>query len=308
MNTRKHQQIESALARIRVFQRDPVYADKQYAIQQNIIFLEAVQSLPRYLRWLFTVAPKLDGSQLLELTDFPVPEWDIVMHERLIAMQRRKRPGLITPLVTAITDYIKNEDRDLILADLGAGGMEVDRQVISWAINQKLSHRLTIVAVDKSPTTRRIAYANLQNIAREAEVIETGEITADDLNRLQAGAKKNVLVVMCTNDIFDMSNKFPSKCLDLVYHSLFRHHLDQVEQGKLENTIQTISKRHFEFDGYKSWPHGFIQSLFAWTSPVFLNGTIISMARYRTRNEISRESGGISYYANTSHYLRKLQS
>ncbi len=307
MSTRK-QQIERALARLRVFQKDPAYTDKQYAVQANITFLEAARSLLRYLWWLFKVAPKLDGSRLLELTDFPVEEWDVAMHERLIEMQKRKRPGLVTPLVNAITEYTKKESRDLIIANLGAGGMEVDRQVAEWALKENSQHTLTIVGVDKSSITRRIADRNLKGLADRVEMVETGELTATKLGEIQKETTKKVLIVMCTNDIFGLDKKFGKDYFDLVYHSLFRHHLTPTQQIDLDRTVGAISKKHFEFDGYKSWPHGLIQSLFAWTSPVFLNGTIISMARYRAKDEISREGGDISYYDITSHYLRRLQS
>lgn len=301
----RNEVIDSAIKRLRAFALKNTDDKRAYAIEANIAFLEAARSIPRYFWWLFRVAPKLDGSRLLELTDFPVEEWDVAMHERLIEMQKRKRPGLIAPLVGAITEYVQKESHDLVIADLGAGGMEVDRQVAEWALKTNYPHTFTIVAVDKSPITRRIADKNLKELANDVEIIETSELSMNELQQMRKNATKKILVVMCTNDIFALDRQFPSKYFDLVYHSLFRHHLNLAEQEKLDHTIQTISKRHFEFDGYKSWPHGFIQSMFAWTSPVFLNGTIISMARYKTKIQASQESGEVSYYTNTAHYLRK---
>ncbi|MHB8710084.1 MAG: hypothetical protein ACYC6X_00860 [Minisyncoccota bacterium] len=298
-------EINAVLEKLAEFEAENIDDRKTYAIRENITFMKATRSLSRYLWWLFTVAPKLDGSRLLELTDFPVEEWDVAMHERLIELQKRKQPGLIAPLVSAITEYVQKESRDLIIADLGAGGMEVDRQVIEWTLRAEHPHALTIVAVDKSPVTRRIAGKNLKELADDVEIVETGELSMNELKQMRKNATKKILIVMCTNDIFNLDQKFEPHYFDLVYHSLFRHHLNAAEQDKLDRMIQTIGKRHFEFDGYKSWPHGLIQSLFAWTSPVFLNGTIISMARYKTRTDASQESGDISYYANTAHYLRK---
>lgn len=303
--TKRRQQIEDALMRLKEFQSHPAYSDKQYAIHANIAFLEATRSIPKYLWWLFMVAPKLDDSRLLELTDFPVEEWDVAMHERLIELQKRKQPGLVAPLVSAIIEYIQKESRDLIITNLGAGGMEVDRQVAEWALKTNHLHTLTIVAVDKSPITRKIADKNLKALASDVEIIKTGELTASSLDQMRKNTTKKILIVMCTNDIFELDQKFPVQYFDLVYHSLFRHHLNPSEQQKLDRTIQTIGKKHLEFDGYRSWLHGLIQSLFAWTSPVFLNGTIISMARYKTKDEAGQESGGVSYYTNTAHYLRK---
>jgi hypothetical protein len=298
-------QIQQALAKLEAFKRDPAYASQQYAIDANLAFLKAAQSLPRYLWWLFTVAPRLDGSRLLELTDFPVEEWDIEMHTSLIEMQKRKNPGLITPLVSAIRDYIKTEDRDLVIANLGAGGMEVDRQVVEWALNTNHPHRLTIVAVDKSPITRKIADKNLKEFADKAEIVEVGEITAEDLKRMRENAQKQILIVMCTNDIFDLPKAFPEKYFDLMYHSLFLHHLNSSQQQAIEQVMKSLSKTCYEFDGYRHWPLGFVQSMFSWASPVFLNGTIISMARYITKEDIVQKAGKLSYYNNTAHYLRR---
>lgn len=297
--------IDSALKKLRVFAMEDTDERRAYAIRENIVFLEAARSPLQYLWWLFRVAPKLDGSRLLELTDFPVEEWDIAMHERLIELQKRKQPGLITPLVNAITRYIQKESRDLIITNLGAGGMEVDRQVAEWALKSNHQHTLTIVAVDKSPITRRIADKNLKELSHSIKIIETGELSVAELEQLRKQTAEKILIVMCTNDIFKLDTHFPPNYFDLVYHSLFRHHLNPDEQKRLDQTIQAIGKDHFEFDGYKSWAHGFIQSLFAWTSPVFLNGTIISMARYKTKPEAGKESGIVSYYGNTAHYLRK---
>lgn len=301
----RKEEIDAALKKLAVFEAENSDESKAYAIRENIAFMKAARSLPRYLWWLFTIAPKLDGSRLLELTDFPVEEWDIAMHERLIELQKRERPGLIAPLANAITEYMRKEQRDLIIADLGAGGMEVDRQVAEWALKTNHPYALTIVAVDKSPITRRIADKNLRGLASGAEIIETGELSMGELERMRKDATKKILIVMCTNDIFDLDRKFHPQYFDLVYHSLFRHHLNAIEQEKLDRVIQAIGKNHFEFDGYKSWMHGIIQSLFAWTSPIFLNGTIISMARYKTKAKASQGSGDVSYYTNTAHYLRK---
>ena len=301
----RRQQIEKALAQLECFRADPAYANKGYALDANSTFLRAARSLPSYLWWLFSVAPSLDGSRLLELTDFPVEEWDIAMHERLIALQKRKRPGLIAPLVGAITEYLQKESRDVVMANLGAGGMEVDRQVARWALQTGYPYALTIVAVDKSPITRRLAEKNLKELTGSVEVVETGDLTQAGLEKLRKDAKKKVLIVMCTNDIFALEQKFQPRYFDLVYHSLFRHHLSLPEREKLDETVAALAKGHLEFDGYKSIPHAVIQSLFAWSSPVFLNGTIISLLRYQMKSQVTanREAETVLYYGNTAHYL-----
>lgn len=131
----RNEVIDSILEQLRTLEAENTDARRAYAIRENRAFLKAARSWPGYLRWLVMVAPKLDGSRLLELTDFPVAEWDVAMHQRLMELQKRQWPGLVAPLVSAIAEYVKEESRELVILDLGAGGMEVDKQVAGWALN-----------------------------------------------------------------------------------------------------------------------------------------------------------------------------
>src|SRR3989344_7267913 len=109
MSQTRSQKIEEIISKLQSFRSDLAWSGQIYAIDENIVFLEAAKSFPRFLRWVLGKMGRIDGSRLLELTDFPVPEWDIKMHERLIEIQRRKRPGLIEPIVSAIVDFVKTE-------------------------------------------------------------------------------------------------------------------------------------------------------------------------------------------------------
>ena len=284
--SQRRQEIEEALAQLGDFKSNSAYADKRYAIDANIGFLKAARSIPKFFSWLLTVAPKLDGSQLLELTDFPIEEWDIKMHGRLIEMQKREQPGLIAPLVKSIIAHLERESREMFIADLGAGGMELDRQIIEWAVKSKHLHALTIIAIDKSPTTRRIAEENLQSLKNEIVLVEVGDVTFSEIQRMRQEAQKKILVVMCTNNIFELKKKFQPQCLDLAYHSLFRHHLTLPQQKDLDEVCNTISKRYMELDGFKSWMVVIPQIIVGWNHPHFLNGEIFSNLRFRTKKEI----------------------
>jgi hypothetical protein len=302
--------IDSALKKLRAIEAGNTDQERAYAIRESIIFLEAARSFPRYLWWLFFIAPKLDGPRLLELTDFPVEEWDVAMHERLIALQRRKQPGLVTPLVSAITEYIQKESRDLVVVDLGAGGMEVDRQVAEWAVKTDIEHKLTIISVDKSSTTRGIAEKNLRDLANDVEIFETGELTGNELENLRHRATKKILIVMCTNDIFELDQKFGPKYFDLVYHSLFRHHLNESERQELDDTIHVIGKRHFEFDGYKSWLVMLPQTIVGWNYPNFLNAELFSNLRFKEKRNIlarAQAKGDVSFFGVSGFYLLKFR-
>ncbi len=298
--------IEKALEKLEQFKSDPAYTDKRYAIDANIEFLRATRSFPQYVWWLVATAPKLDGAKLLELTDFPVEEWDIAMHTRLIEMERQPRPGLITPLVNAITRYIDVQKRDLVIANFGAGGMEVDRQVAQWAIGRAHPFKVTIVAVDNSPITRKIARKNLESLGADVAIVETGKVTEKDIAELRAKTPQKVLIVMCTNDIFDLESSFSPAYFDVVYHSLFRHHLAPHQQKRLDEVIVALSKRHFEFDGFKYWPVVIAQTIVGWSNPNFLNGEIFSNLRFHSKRDrvaYARPRGTITFFAITGFYL-----
>src|SRR3989338_3832260 len=86
--------------------------------------------------------------------------------------------------------------------------MEVDRQVAIRSAKSSFAHKLTIVAFDKSATTREIARENLADISAEVEIVETGILTQTELESLRKKAAEKVLIIMAANDIFDLGNSF----------------------------------------------------------------------------------------------------
>ena len=124
--SKRTQEINDAIQKLESFKNDPAYAKNAYAIGENIVFLKSIKNIVSFFWWLATRTKKIDPVRLLELTDFPVEEWDVKMHRRLIEIERNKHIGLGKPLVDKILDYVMAENRPLILVNLGAGGMEVD--------------------------------------------------------------------------------------------------------------------------------------------------------------------------------------
>lgn len=59
-------QIESILNDLKTIRKDPIYKDRQYAIDdENIDFFKSTKSVFSYVRWLVKVAKKLDSTKLL---------------------------------------------------------------------------------------------------------------------------------------------------------------------------------------------------------------------------------------------------
>jgi hypothetical protein len=294
-------EINTAILKLESFKLDPRYAgnpDMLYVIEENLLFLKSIRSLPRYFAWLIGHACHIDGARLKELTDFPVPEWDVKMHTRLIEMQRKEKVGLIEPLVQKICEYIVKENRELVMANFGAGGMEVDRQVITRLLQKKYPHKITFVAVDKSSTVTGIAKKNLlassdisQDISKNIEIREINHLTTASLKDLRKSATKNILVILCKNDIFELPKDFPKKYFDLIYHSLFKHHLPVAQQDSVDAVISTISKNSIEYEGYRSYPVVIPQTIVGWNYPAFFNAEIFSNLRFKTKKEVQKKYG-----------------
>ncbi|KKW20164.1 MAG: hypothetical protein UY63_C0001G0069 [Parcubacteria group bacterium GW2011_GWA2_51_10] len=300
----RQQKITGILAKLQDLKTDPRNSSRAYAIAELERFLRAAHSPMAYAAWLIGHARKMDASLLLELTDFPYDPWDEEMHTELIALERREKPGLVRPLVKEISKTIIEANRDVTIASAGAGGMEVDRQVIEYLKRVGYTHRVTIVGIDMFESTHEIASRTLG--ATESVSIERNStLDSASVDAARARAHSQFTIILCTNDIFSLPESFPDGYFDLAYHSLFKHHLDGEQQRKLDDVLHRVSKTSIEFDGYKSWLHGIIQSIFAWHSPVFLNGTIFSMARYKTRAQIRSVYPDAIFFTNTAHYLRR---
>lgn len=298
-------EIGRILEKLREFENDSRYGGRLYAIEENIRFAEAMKSLSRYIWWLLTRVPKIDGSKLLELTDFPVEEWDVRMHKRLVEMERKDRPGLVKPLVKKIVEFILKENKSLTLANLGAGGMEVDRQVISELIDKKYDKPIIFIGVDKSPITNKIAKENLNSLGRGIEIFDIENLTKDRLGEIKK-TNKGIAVVLCKNDIFNLGVEFPPKYFDLVYSSLFKHHLTEADKERLDKIIKNISKKSLEYDGYKNWLVVPLQTLVGWNYLLFLNAEIFSNLRFKEKKILmssSRNKGKIWFYKGTGFYL-----
>ncbi len=273
-------------------------SENLYAIDEIINFFMAAKSRSKYLLWLLKKAPKLDNKKILELGDLSFPRWDREMHSRLIEIERKSFPGLIRPLVDRIVGFIlKHNDKDLILANLGCGGMEVERQVIK---NLGLRHRgmVLFVGVDKSQAAHDIAKDNLKEVETITDIKEIEEADHSLVKSITKGQSKKYTVLLCKNNIFLLSEHFRNNAFDLIYHSLFKHHFTEEDKKRVDATTEALTKNSLEYDGYRSWPAMIPQSIMVWRYPILLSATIFSDLRYLTKPEIKEKYSGkqISFY------------
>jgi len=300
-------EINDAISKLESFKADPAYAKDAYAIDENIAFLKSIKNIFSYIGWLINRPKAIDPARLLELTDFPVEEWDVKMHRRLIEIERNKHIGVGKPLVDNILAYIAREDRPLTLVNLGAGGMEVDRQVIAALLEKKYPHPLIIIGVDKSPTTHKIAKENLSSLGAGVNIIERDRLARQELDGIKA-ANKGITVILCKNDIFDLDKEFSVGSFDLIYHSLFKHHLPPDTRPCLDELMKKLSRTAYEYDGFRTWQVIVPQTIVAWNHPYFLGATVFSNIRFDTEPVVKARAGArsLSFHKNTGHYLLEL--
>ncbi len=277
-----------------------------YAVDENLAFFKASQSAPAYISWLLFRAPKIAPERLLELTDFPLPDWVREMHEGLVEIERRKFPGLIKPLVDDIVEFIHQKNPRL-LVNFGCGGMEAERQVLERLKESGYQKRLIFIGVDKSSVVRQIATANLKGFEDVLEIYEVEELTQDFLNNLLDANITKHAIVLCGTDIFEMVKSFNERSFDLIFYSMFRHHLSESQKASLDRVAFRLAKAVIEYDNYKGWWHLILPSIAIWNKPPLLNGAIFSRLKAPRRQELSARmsSASLKFFMKTGTYLLK---
>ncbi|OHA48589.1 MAG: hypothetical protein A2806_00315 [Candidatus Terrybacteria bacterium RIFCSPHIGHO2_01_FULL_48_17] len=299
----KSQLISEILSDLAFLRQKESSSDILYAVDENIRFFEAAQNIPKYLWWLITRAPRINGDRLLELADFPFPRWDRELQERLIEIERKDFPGLIRPLRKKIVQYIKEHAPSFIF-DLGGGGMEVERQVMETLILQKYTAPLIFVNIEKSEAALNVSRDNLKTLSNFTDFLVVEHLDFQHLRQLKENMRKNFLVIFAHNDIFSLSKYFSNKSIDLLFHSKFRHHLRGSEKLQLDKIIGEIAQTVFEYDDVKS-PFLFLPpSIAAWKHPVLLNGAIFSRLRDPKKSEL-KKNRAIEFFSVGS-YLRTI--
>lgn len=257
----------------------------QYAINENIAFFEATKSILKYIWWIVMRAPKINGGRLLEINDL-LPKYDLMMHRKLIEMEKRDFPGLIAPLVNRVVEIMTSKNKSKTLVNIGCGGMEAERQVISSLIVKKYNERLVFVGVDRSLTTAQLIKENLKDLFYEVEFYEIDNLDNQKLHEITERQEKQFLIVLCKNDIFQLDKYFPENVFDVAFHVLFKHHLNQEEKNDLDNVLNKISKNIIEYDGYLSWHNMIPQIIAGWSNPIFLNAEIFSHLRFSKKEKL----------------------
>lgn len=267
--------------------------ENKYAVQENIVFFQSLKSVFSYYKWALTRAPYIDGEKVEEINDI-LPKWDHEMHRKLVELESRKFPGLLSPLMRAIVRFILNNITNkewIIVANLGCGGMETERQVIKAISKGDETKKVVFIGIDRSQDAHSIAKKNLKRLGLLVSIYDVEKLDNQILEKLLSNERGRCVVVLCKNNIFDLRREFPQNTFDLVFHTLFKHHLNKEDKRKLDSVCVHLSKHVLEYDGYKSWPLILIpHTITGWAAPVFLNATIFSDLRYATKKQLRKNA------------------
>jgi len=258
----------------------------QYALQENIIFFRKIKNFFSYLQWLLFRAPKIDSPQLWELSDFENPSrWEGELQRELIMMEKKKFPGLITPLRDWMVQFIV-DNNPTILMDLGSGGMEIELQIIKELGKKDYAKKLIFVGIDRSNVARKIAMDNLSEMASEIEIREIEYMNKNMLHGIRSENRSRHLVIVCKNDIFNLQSDFGKDEVDVIFYSKFKHHLEERTKSSFEKIVIDVAPIVVEFDDYCGWPHFILQSIGTWSFPILMNGAIFSRLRDKTKKQL----------------------
>lgn len=303
MEIKRSKQIREIIGELKEIKTDL----NSYAVEKNVEFFEAIQSPIKYIWWLLFSANKIDTEKILELNDFPKEEWEEDLHKNLVKMERKKFPGMIEPLRRKLLQNIYTKKPNFII-NLGAGAMELERQIIKALLKQEYDKNITIIAVDKSAVAKRLAVENLNQFKDDIEIKKIDYATEKDL--LEKNNKK-IRVILCNNDIFGLDKEFGKDFFDIVYFAKFKHHLNKIQKEKLEVVVTNIGKYSIEFDDYRSWWLLIPQSIATWSHPVLMNGAIFSRLRDYTKKGLIEKYGKderLSFFKNGSYMVENIKS
>ena len=129
--------------------------ENMYALDENIKFFEAMRSPIKYVKWFINERPKINGSQLLELSDFPLGHgrWEAILQTELLEIEQWKFPDNLVRFRKILLNQIDNiatlsNQRPLLLMSLGSGSMEIERQIIFALKKINFKNKITFIGVD----------------------------------------------------------------------------------------------------------------------------------------------------------------
>lgn len=274
-------------------------ADVLYAIHENIRFFEAAKHVVNLLRWQLFHASHIESHRLLELADLSIPKWEMELYKGLCWIERRKFPGLLTPLYKRLTEMPGR-----ILLDVGCGGMEIERQVIDRLLQRDDEVARVFIGVDQSPASFGMIEETFQDYKDRVEVVYA---TRKSMNKwLKPGTKHRVVFVKA--DVLQLSEWLAPQEVDVVYSSRLKHHIPIAQRDQLDKALKKIAKVALEYDDYQTALSWLPLVVTAWSRPALLNGALLSRLRQPTKKSLKRaeKAHSIKFFSPPGSYIKTL--
>jgi len=289
-------EIKEILADLKTLASHPDYVE---AVKVHTEFFRAMRSPISYLFWLVLKAPKLrrNRAKISELADLPLPRWQKTVLETLSFFEEWMTTLLPIKnhVVRELEKLTKSKQEPIVVASLGCGGMELERQIIYQLVRKRFRFPTVFIGVDYSAASLEVATSKFQNLTSKG-LVHMQTITHlgnNELAKIKAqAASQGFMVISLRNDAFALK-ELAENSFDLVYHARLRHHLTTEEARKLDELANYLAPNLVELDDIFSVRAIIIMSIFMWRFPAILNGGVLSCLRDYSKRELrlKRENG-----------------
>jgi len=289
-------EIQEILADLKTLASHPDYVE---AVKLHTGFFRAMRSPISYLFWLVLKAPKLrrNRAKVTELADLPLPRWQKTVLETLSFFEEWMTTLLPIKnhVVRELEKLKESKQEPIVVASLGCGGMELERQIIYQLVRKRFRFPTVFIGVDYSTASLEVATSKFKNLTSKG-LVHMQTITHlgnNELAKIKAqAASQGFMVISLRNDAFALK-ELAENSLDLVYHARLRHHLTTEEARKLDELANYLAPNLVELDDIFSVRAIIVMSIFMWRFPSILNGGILSCLRDYSKWELrlKRENG-----------------
>lgn len=270
--------LDEIIRDLEVLKKKPI-GNQHYALEENIIFFKSLRTIPQYILWGLTRRRRLDPKRLLEIADLPLPKWESELYDDLSRVERKKIPGLTTPLRRLIVEMIMKNPKFTSM-DLGCGGMEAERQSVEAIIKVNKKFDIKFVGVDLAEQS----WAAINNTFEDLKQVVSLHYVKTFVE-IQNIKDKGIKIIFICEDGIDFADKHGNK-FDLIFSSRFNHHLNDVDKKKSGKLMKNKSLNYIEYDDYSTPISWLLPITSAWFRPILMNGAILSDIRQPTKKEL----------------------
>lgn len=291
MSQARTEQIEEILQDLKDLKKQGF--ENMYALDENIKFFEAMRSPFKYIKWFISERPKIDGSRLLELSDFPLGHgrWEAILQAELLEIEQWKFPDNLARFRKSTLELLQHlqSDERLVLLNLGCGPMELERQIIQNYLATNNKQKIVFVGIDTSDASLTLAENNIQSARIPLKRVSSFDsVVLAELNLEYAN--EQFYTVLFKGDALKTDQYFKKGEVDILFYTKFRHHLQGNQKVYFDKMIRDVSG-HIVEDDHLNNLFMFIVPLLVrsrWGHPVLLNGAMFSSLRCPLKKDLQQ--------------------